>query len=96
MVPLQTGDWATRDLGEEEPPPLHGHGADWCGKTEFTVCHARLAKMLSQKTMKHEAVVVQFDEFQKVLSCWEPNSSGQGIAVAPGGTEVVDQEGGRW
>ena len=52
------------------------------------MCHARLAKMLSQKTMKHEAVVVQIDEFQEVLSRWDANS---GIAVTPGGFNEILQ-----
>ena len=53
---------------------------------------ARLAQMLSQNMMKHEAVVVQIDEFQEVLSRWDTNAlSGQGISVTPGGFNEILQ-----
>ena len=59
--------------------------------TMDSLTDARLAQMLSQNMMKHEAVVVQIDEFQEVLSRWKPNSSGQGIAVTPGGFNEILQ-----
>ena len=59
--------------------------------TMDSLTDARLAQMLSQNMMKHEAVVVQIDEIQEVLSRWDANSSGQGIAVTPGGFNAILQ-----
>ena len=57
--------------------------------TMGSLTDARLAQLLSQNMMKHEAVVVQIDEFQEVLSRWD--REGPGIAVTPGGFNEVLQ-----
>ena len=44
---------------------------------------ARLAQLLSASSMKHDALILQVDEFQEVLSRWEKNDNS--IAVTPGG-----------
>ena len=60
--------------------------------TMDSLTDARLAQMLSQTMMKHEAVVVQIDEFQEVLRRWDTIApSGQGISVTPGGFNEILQ-----
>ena len=60
--------------------------------TMGSLTDARLAQLLSQNMMRHEAAVVQIDEFQEVLLRWDTNvRSGQGIAVTPGGFNEVLQ-----
>ena len=57
--------------------------------TMGSLTDARLAQLLSQNMMKHEAVVVQIDEFQEVLSRWEKACTK--ISVTPGGFNEVLQ-----
>ena len=57
--------------------------------TMESLTDARLAQLLSQNMMKHEAVVVQIDEFQEVLSGWK--KACKKISVTPGGFNEVLQ-----
>ena len=45
--------------------------------------------MFSQGIMKHEVAVSRIDDIREVQSCWDGESSDQGIALIPSGQGLV-------